>query len=150
MQPELVEINVRGLMPFNNGIAVFLGPADKAFVIHVDPATGRAMHMALQGRQSERPMTHELIDMIFTGFGVQIERVLVNKCEEGTFHALLTLRMQNELGMKIVEIDARPSDCIVLAIQSHSPIFVTKEVLDQVEDMTELLERLRGDGNVAG
>jgi bifunctional DNase/RNase len=50
--------------------------------------------------------------------------------------------MENELGKKIVELDARPSDSIVLALQQKRPIYVARPVFDTVEDMTEILERV--------
>ena len=50
--------------------------------------------------------------------------------------------MENELGKKIIEIDARPSDSTVLALQHKRPIYVAREVYDSVEDMTEILERV--------
>jgi uncharacterized protein len=146
MQNQLVEITVKGLMPAQGGVAVFLGSEEKTFVIHVDPAIGKAMHMAIQGRQGERPLTHDLIARLFTGFGIAVERVVINRRDEDAFYARLVMRMANEVDTKIVEIDARPSDCIVLALQAKRPIFVTRDVLDEVDDMTELLERIRGLG----
>lgn len=143
MQNELVEIAVRGLMPVQNGVAVFLGPENKAFILHVDTPTAKAMHMAMQGRQLSRPMTHDLISRIFTGFGISVERMVINQHTEDTFLARLVLRMANEVETKLVELDARPSDCIVIALQAKRPMFVTKAVLDEVEDMTDLLERIR-------
>ena len=50
--------------------------------------------------------------------------------------------MENELGKKIIELDARPSDSIVLALQMKKPIFASQKVLDNVEDMSEILERI--------
>jgi len=52
------------------------------------------------------------------------------------------LHMENELGRKIVELDARPSDSIVLALQQKRPIYVATSVLEGTEDMTEILERV--------
>jgi bifunctional DNase/RNase len=51
--------------------------------------------------------------------------------------------MENELGTKIVEIDARPSDSIVLSLQQNRPIYVARSVFDAMDDRTEILERLR-------
>ena len=48
----------------------------------------------------------------------------------------------NELGKKIVEIDARPSDCLALAAAHKRPVFVAKALFDQVDDMTEYLDKL--------
>ena len=52
------------------------------------------------------------------------------------------LQMENELGKKIIELDARPSDSIGLALQMKQPIHVSNKVLENVEDMTEILERI--------
>lgn len=147
MQKEIVEISVKGLMPVNGGVAVFLGSEEKTFLIHVDPQTGKAMHFAMRGRQFDRPMTHDLLSRVFAGFGISLERVLINRRENDTFFARLVLRMANEVDTKIVEIDARPSDCIVLALQQKRPMYILKPVLDEVEDMTDLLERIRQQGS---
>ena len=72
----------------------------------------------------------------------QLEHVVINDVSGGTFFARILLRMENELGKKIVEVDARPSDSIVLALQHRRPLFVARKVLDSVEDMTEILERV--------
>jgi len=72
----------------------------------------------------------------------KIERVLINDVDEGTFFARIILQMENELGKKIIELEARPSDSIVLALQMDQPIHVSRKVMDNVEDMTEILERI--------
>ena len=76
------------------------------------------------------------------GLETKIERVVINDVDEGTFFARIILQMENELGKKIIELDARPSDSIVLALQMDQPIQVSPKVLDNVEDMTEILERI--------
>ena len=71
-----------------------------------------------------------------------MEHVGMNAVNEGTFFARILLRMENELGKKIIEIDARPSDSTVLALQHKRPIYVARDVYNSVEDMTEILERV--------
>ncbi|HEY0947375.1 MAG TPA: bifunctional nuclease domain-containing protein [Opitutaceae bacterium] len=142
MQNDLVEVSVRGVMPTANGCAVFLGNDEKTFVIYVDHSVGNAIQMTLNGVKKERPLTHDLIGHIFLGLGVKLDRVVVNDVNEGTFFARILLRMENELGKKILEIDARPSDSTVLALQHKRPIFVARSVFDMVEDMSEILERV--------
>lgn len=143
MQNEAVTVTVKGVMPTANGCAVFLGNDGKTFVIYVDHSVGNAIQMTLNGIKKERPLTHDLIGSIFLGLGAQLEHIVVNDARDGTFFARILLRMENEIGKKIVEIDARPSDSIVLALQQKRPIFVARAVLDSVEDMTEILERVR-------
>jgi len=139
---DVVEVSIKGLMPTANGCAVFLGNDDKTFVIYVDPSVGSAISMTLNGVKKERPLTHDLIGHVFTGFGIGLERVIVNDVNDGTYFARVILQMQNELGRKFLELDARPSDSIVLALQQKRPIFVARKVFDLVEDMSEILERV--------
>jgi bifunctional DNase/RNase len=129
-------------MPTANGCAVFLGNNDKTFVIYVDHSVGNAIQMTLNGVKKDRPLTHDLIGSVLLGLGAQLEHIVINDSREGTFFARILLRMENELGKKIIEIDARPSDSIVLALQQKRPIYVARTVFDQVEDMSEILERV--------
>ncbi len=138
----MVEIQVRGVLPTSNGCAVFVGNEEKTFVIYVDHSVGAAITMFLHGTPKERPLTHDLIGHIFAGLGVRVERVVINDLKNSTYFARLILRMENELGKKILEIDARPSDCIALAVQQKSPIFCVAKVFDVVEDMSEVLRRM--------
>ncbi len=142
MQNDVVEVSVKGVMPTANGCAVFLGDDDKNFVIYVDHSVGNAISMTMQGVKKDRPLTHDLIGNIFLGLGVVLERVVINDVDNGTFFARIILTMSNELGQKIVEVDARPSDSLVLALQQKKPVFVARAVYDAVEDMTEILERV--------
>ena len=142
MNNDSVEVTVKGVMPTSNGCAIFLGNDEKTFVIYVDPAIGNAINMTINQVKKERPLTHDLIGLILRGLETSIERVLINDVDEGTFFARIILRMENELGKKIIELDARPSDSIVLALQMKQPIHVSKKVLENVEDMSEILERI--------
>ena len=129
-------------MPTANGCAVFLGNDDKTFVIYVDHSVGNAIQMTLSGVKKERPLTHDLIGHIFLGLGVKLDYVVINDVKDETFFARVLLRMENEIGKKIIEIDARPSDSTVIALQHKRPIYVANKVFDSVEDMTEILERV--------
>jgi len=142
MKEEIVEIATKGLMPTANGCAVFLGNEEKTFVIYVDNSVGSAIQMTLNGVKKDRPLTHDLIGSIFLGLGATLEHVIVNDARDGTYFARILLRMENELGRKLAELDARPSDSIVLALQQKRPLYVTRRVFDVVEDMTEILERV--------
>ena len=142
MQNEVLEVAIKGVMPTANGCAVFLGNEDKTFVIYVDHSVGNAISMTLNGVKKERPLTHDLIGSILLGLDIVLERVVINDVTDGTFYARVILHMQNELGHKIIEVDARPSDSIVLALQQKRPLYVVQKVFDSVEDMTEILERV--------
>jgi hypothetical protein len=142
---QVVEATVKSVMPTSNGCALFLGPDDFTFVIYVDPYIGNIIQMVQRGEEKERPLTHDLINKMFQGLGVTLERVVINHREEDTFFARIFLKMENELGTKVIELDARPSDSIALALQKDCPIYVSQNVIDGVDDMTELLERILED-----
>jgi bifunctional DNase/RNase len=146
MDNSVVAVSVKGVMPTSNGCAVFLGSDAKTFVIYMDRGIGEAIQRAVNGEQAERPMTHELMVTLLDGLGAEVERVVINDVKEGTFFARLIVSMENELGHKIVEIDARPSDSIVLALASSKPLYVAHEVLDAVDDMTEILAKILKEG----
>jgi bifunctional DNase/RNase len=142
MHNDVVAVNIKGVMPTANGCAIFLGNEEKTFVIYVDHSVGNAIRDTLNGVKRDRPLTHDLIGSILLGLGAQLDHVVVNDAREGTFFARILLRMENELGKKIVELDARPSDSIVLALQQKRPIYVARAVFDGAEDMSEILERV--------
>lgn len=142
MQRDVVDVAIKGVMPTTNGCAVFLGPPEKTFIIYIDQYIGNAMQLALKGQRKERPLTHDFIGDLLRGLDVTLERVVINGRNEDTFFARAILSMHNEVSTKVLELDARPSDCMVLALQMHRPIYVARTVLDAVEDMTELLERI--------
>ncbi|MCH8540576.1 MAG: bifunctional nuclease family protein [Opitutales bacterium] len=142
MQNDVVQVSIKGVLPTSNGCALFLGDDHKAFVIYIEQGIGNSIMMALNGVEKERPLTHDLMDTLCKGFQIEVQRVIINDAKEGTFYARMILSMENELGKKIIELDARPSDSITLAVLQGAPIFVSRKVFDEVEDMTEVLDKI--------
>ncbi len=138
------------LLKKNQGCAVFIGNDEKTFIIYVDPNMGAFITMYLQGIPKERPLTHDLIGHIFQALDVKLERVVINALKNSTYYARLILKVDNEIHRKVMEIDARPSDCIALALQAQAPMYVSREVWDAVEDMTELLESITASAQEEG
>lgn len=142
MDNHVVPVFVKGVMPTSGGCAVFLGTDAKTFVIYMEQAIGEAIQRAVNGEDLPRPTTHDLMITLLDGLEAEVERVVINQVEQGTFHARLIVSMENELGHKIIELDARPSDSIVLALASGKPIYVARDVLNAVDDMTEILAKI--------
>jgi bifunctional DNase/RNase len=148
MSKPVVEVKVRAVAATSGGCAVFLGNEDKVFVMFVDQSVGTAITMFMQDTPKERPLTHDLVANILRALGAKIERVIVNDLQRGTYYARLVLSAENELQQKkVIEIDARPSDCIAMATAQHAPIHVSLDVWDEVEDMTEALRMIREEGS---
>lgn len=148
MKREVVQVGIRGIWPtLHNGCAIFVGNEEKVFVIQVDPGIGQVIGMFLRGQEKERPLTHDLMISVFKGLGVTVERIVITELKNSTYFARLILKQENELGKKLVELDARPSDCLALASAQKAPIYVAKTLFEQVEDMSEVLERMNEAGS---
>ena len=147
MKNEVVPVEIRGILPANSGCAIFLGNEKKVFVIQVEHSMGTVIGMFLRDTPKERPLTHDLMNNVFKGFGITVERVVITELRNGTYFARLILKQQNELGQKIVEIDARPSDCLALATAQKKPVYVTTSLFSQVEDMSKWLDEINEAGS---
>jgi uncharacterized protein len=140
---EVVQVGVQAVVPTNTGTAVFIGNEEKIFVIYMDPAVGNAISMFINGAPKERPLTHDLIALILESLGAHVERVVINDFQNGTYFGRLILVAENEIQeRKVIELDARPSDCLALAYQQRAPVYVSLEVWEEVEDMSDVLRKL--------
>jgi uncharacterized protein len=143
----VIEVQVRAVLPTSGGCAVFLGNNDKVFIIYVDQTVGSAITMFMRQITKERPLTHDLMAHLLTALGAKVERVIINDLKNATYYARVIIRVQNELHQKkIIELDGRPSDCIAMATAQKRPIFVSAPLFEQVEDMTEVLDRINENG----
>ena len=147
MNNDVVAVNIKGILPANSGSAVFIGNGDKVFVIQVEHNMGVVIGMFLNETPKERPLTHDLFGHVFGGFGITLVRVVITELKNSTYYARLILEQDNELGRKIVEVDARPSDCLAMAAQHKSPIYVATDLFEDVEDMSEVLSRIQDSGD---
>ena len=146
MKSDVVPVEIRGILPANSGCAIFVGNEEKVFVIQVEHNMGAIIGMFLRDTPKERPLTHDLINSMFKGFNITVERAIITELKNSTYFARLILQQQNELGRKIVEIDARPSDCLALATAQKRPLYVTTSLFSQVEDMSKWLEEINENG----
>lgn len=130
-----VEVRIRKIVATPSAWAVFLGAGEKIFVLHVGCGVGMAISMALEDVRKLRPLSHDLITSVLAGLEARVERVVINDLRGDTFYARLFIREEGERGTRVVEVDARPSDCLALAVQAGAPVYVEQAVLDRVEDV---------------
>jgi bifunctional DNase/RNase len=150
MNKDVIEVQVRAVVPLDASFAVFLGNSEKTYVIYVDEPVGSAISMFMRGVSKERPLTHDLLASVLLAFGAQVDRIVINEVAEGVFRARLIIVAENELhSRKLIEIDARPSDSIAMAVKCGAPIFTARAVWDAVDDMTEALEEIEARGQQA-
>jgi uncharacterized protein len=101
----------------------------------------QAIAMRLQGVETERPLTHDLLASVLTSLGARVRRIIVSDLEDETYRARIVVA---HAGGE-VDIDARPSDAIALAVRVAAPIYATEAVLDRAAvepDAAEDDERL--------
>lgn len=146
MSNDVVSVEIRELFQTPNGCAIFLGNAEKVFVIQVEQMMGQVIAMFMRGTAKDRPLTHDLMLSVLKGFNINVERVVINELKNSTYFARLILQETNELGRKLVEIDARPSDCLALVAAMKRPLFVSAALFAQLEDMSETLQRIKENG----
>lgn len=94
--------------------------------IWIGPTEAASIGMALEGCQGERPMTHDLLTSFLTAANAKLEHVIINDVKGTTFYATIVL---NRRGV-CMNVDARPSDSIALAVRERAPIYVEEEVMD--------------------
>lgn len=101
MTKDVIQVKIRGILPVNNGEAVFLGNKQKVFVIQIEKSMGEIIKMFIQKKEKQRPLTHDLITHCFHAFGINVDRVVITELKGTTYYARMILQQRNELGRKI-------------------------------------------------
>ena len=126
----MIEMKVMGIAldVRTNSPIVVLHDLDnrKALPIWIGSAEASAIIRCIEGIVVARPMTHDLVANLIEKTGYKLDKIEINDVEKETYYAIIYLK--NEEGNEI-EIDARPSDAIAIAIRVDAPIFVTANVL---------------------
>lgn len=117
-----------GMVEETNSVILVLRAADLArlLVMEVGLLEGRAIAMEAEGVKAPRPLTHELTVDVIGKLGAKVKEVKIRDFRDRVFFADLVL----ESGGRLVEVDARPSDAVALAIRTGAPIFTTQQVIN--------------------
>jgi len=133
---DLVSMSIKGLMldPVSNSPIVVLKDEDEKFFlpIWVGIFEANAIALQLENITTPRPMTHDLLRNMINELDAQVTRVVINDLRDSTFFAQIRVLV----GGKTLEVDARPSDAIALALRTEAPIFVAQSVLEQAQTIT--------------
>ncbi len=127
----MIEMSVEGirvsLMNYQRVVILKEKEADRYLPIWIGPAEADAITVRLQDVSVARPLTHDLLRDVLERLGAQVDSVIVNDLADDTFYARILLNVNGER----VEIDARPSDAIALAVRVQVPIFAEDAVLEK-------------------
>jgi len=126
----MIEVQVAhlGLDQNTNSPVVLLKErdGDRVLPIWIGPSEASAIAMELQGVKAQRPMTHDLLKHVIVGLGGELRRVTITNVRDNTYFAELLIRRDEQM----VQVDARPSDSIALALRLRAPIYTSDELLD--------------------
>lgn len=131
MSQELIQLSFDKIMQTRTYTVVILAAREKRFAIYTEPTIGKTLQIYLTGVQNPRPLTFDLINSILEGYHIKLKQVVINDLIDTTYYARLYLEQQEGDLKHIVEVDARPSDCISLALMNNVPVFCTRDVLDR-------------------
>jgi len=133
---QLIPMSIKGLMldPVSNSPIVVLKDDDEKFFlpIWVGIFEANAIALQLENVATPRPMTHDLLRNMIAELDGRVTRIVINDLRDSTFFAQIRVMT----GERMLELDARPSDAIALALRTEAPIFVAQSVLDQAQTIS--------------
>jgi bifunctional DNase/RNase len=139
---EKIRIDIIGLSSSQSHVghyALVLGERDgnRRLPIIIGGFEAQAIALEMEGIDTNRPMTHDLIRNLFQYFDIHLKEIIINDLSEGIFYARLILELNGEFH----EIDSRPSDAVAIAVRFKVPIYTLSHVLDEagiiIEDEKE-------------
>jgi hypothetical protein len=140
MQNDLVAMSIKGLMldPVSNSpIVVLKDDEEKLFLpIWVGIFEANAIALQLENIATPRPMTHDLLRTMISELDARVTRIVINDLRDSTFFAQIRVLINRGGSDRVLEIDARPSDAIALALRTEAPIYVAQSVLEQAQTIS--------------
>jgi hypothetical protein len=132
---DLIQLNISAIRQSdsqNNAYVLLLNETvgKRQLPIVVGWCEARAIAVALDNQeQTERPLTHDLFKVFGDSFNITIKKIVIHKLVEGVFHS--TFYCKNIVSNEEIEIDARTSDAIAIAIRFSCPIFTYEDILSR-------------------
>lgn len=128
---EPVEVEIEGVFASadnpNDARFILLSEGDRKLPILIGKYEAQAILLPLEHARADRPMTHDLLRTMIERLGATVTKVVIDDLWNTTYYAKIYLKRGNEE----IEIDARPSDSIAIALRFESPIFVAEGILEQ-------------------
>jgi bifunctional DNase/RNase len=133
---ETIPVKVESVLMSSQGPVVMLAPRDGKFTdrllpIFIDQGQAVNIQLALKGQLSPRPMTHDLFSEVLNQLGAIVDKVVIEDLQQNTFYASLYVQVEKGVAASSKRFDARPSDCLALAVRVGAPIHVTEKLMEQ-------------------
>jgi bifunctional DNase/RNase len=137
----MVEVSVNGIFLTQtqaSGVILKEQNGNRTLPIVIGEYEAQSIALALENLKPPRPITHDLAVNILDVIGVTLESVLISELKDNTYFAIIKLRLPD---MELIEVDARPSDAIAMAVRLGTTIFVNDEVMDQAAYVADEKEK---------
>ncbi len=148
MPPEtLITLEPYALLYTRAGAGVCLREKNggKVSVIFIDLPTGMAYERVLNGESSPRPDSPTLLCSMIDAMDCTVRMILIRERRGEIYHARITLDVRNEVMTKLLELDARPSDALIIAARFKLPVKILSSVWNEMEDIAHRLSQLDSD-----
>jgi len=103
---------------------------ERRLALWIGFAEASSIASEMQQIRPERPNTHDLLQHVIADLGGRVERVVVTELRAGTYYAVLRVQANG----KLLEIDARPSDAIAVALRVAAPLFVRESLFEKARE----------------
>lgn len=148
----MIQVRIASLAvdPRSNQPVILLRPLEdepgisRLLPIWIGHPEATAILLAIEGVETPRPMTHDLLAQVVDALDTYVERIEITRVDEGTFYAGIVLRSEERSRI----VDARPSDSIALAVRTGSPIYVAEDVLDSAAVIDDDVQAVDEDAEI--
>jgi uncharacterized protein len=138
---EVAVDSIRVHMPTGQHVVILKEKnADRYLPIWIGPFEANAIALKITGVSPDRPITHDLMASTMSELGIGIAKIVVSSLSDEVFYARIHMRQDG----KEIDVDARPSDAIALAVRLECPIFVAEEVFEKAGVIPEKDEEETG------
>ena len=125
---ELQLVGVRVELPTNQPIVLLKEKEGERYLpIWIGPVEATAIALGMQGIETQRPMTHDLMRDLLQGIGISVERIVITELREGTFYAEIQMSQNGDS----ISVSSRPSDALALAVRMNLTIFADEAVIEE-------------------
>ncbi len=142
MKIATTEVELKQVVTTPSGTGLFLGNNEKTFIMYVDLLMGEQIQFVFSKQAPKRPLTFDFIKYIFFGFNISVQSIVIYDIKDNVFFARIVCR-QKGVPDRLVEMDVRPSDAILLSLTMQKPIKVDPELWVGLTDVSDVLKSFK-------
>ena len=105
--------------------------------IWIGPNEAAVIALELSGVSYKRPLTHDLMKSVLNGFNAKLQKIVVSSLKENTYFAKFYIQADEN---SIIEIDARPSDSVAMALKMNAPVYISDEIENSLIELIQSSE----------